>query len=405
MYAALILCAVLVLTQAKLWRDDGRCGEGYNNDNGQPAQCHPNDPTGHYGRCCSTHNWCGDTEAHCNGGTNYGTWRTDFKCGANNPLDNGAASECRTFDAAGVYGPCCSSHGWCGGDDSYCKCSGCSDSRDNYVASHDTSKSDRLVIEKIECKRVATGIDNFAKAGAAAVGAFIAAGATLAAGATTVVVTGGAGATAVVPVTATAVASAAASGASGGYAAINFMDGPTSGTDHLVVNVNGRKVFPSHHTYKSMTPGDVIHQEISVDFNTGCEIQLIEYDQYSDNDSMGKLRVDSNANDKTNKGANYRIEQALVSSETEGSLYYVTYRVERGVGSVGHQWAMCGTATCKECSDNCDNTSNYGLDRDGDLEDLRDCPYPMEHRSYKHYPQHWPLDDVYLRVCSTPGAK
>ena len=30
------------------------------------------------------------------------------------------------------------------------------------------------MIEKIECKRVATGIDNFAKAGAAAVGGFIA---------------------------------------------------------------------------------------------------------------------------------------------------------------------------------------------------------------------------------------
>ena len=53
---------------------------------------------GHLGRCCSAHGWCGDSDTHCNGGTNYGTWRTDFKCGASNPLDNGEASECKTFD-------------------------------------------------------------------------------------------------------------------------------------------------------------------------------------------------------------------------------------------------------------------------------------------------------------------
>ena len=48
------------------------------------------------------------------------------------------------------------------------------------------------------------------------------------------------------------------------------------------------------------------YPDVSVDFNTGCEIQLMEYDSWSNHDSMGALRVDSDANDKTNPGENYR---------------------------------------------------------------------------------------------------
>jgi len=54
----------------KLWRDDRRCGTGWNLDDGAtPAQCNPSpsDPsiTDGDGPCCSNMGWCGNSEAHC----------------------------------------------------------------------------------------------------------------------------------------------------------------------------------------------------------------------------------------------------------------------------------------------------------------------------------------------------
>lgn len=264
-------------------------------------------------------------------------------------------------------------------------------------------EADKLVIEKIECKRVATGIDNWSKAGIAAVGGFIAGGAVMLIGGTTVVATGGA-AVGTIPVTLGAVAGAAASGSSAAVAALTFMDGPTSGQDDLIVNVNGKKVIPSSGNYKAMEAGDIIYPEVSVDFDKGCEIQLIEWDSWSDDDDMGSIRVNSDANDKTAKGKNYRVEAALMMSVEEGSVYLVTYRVEKVSSPKVSKWALCGTNACKDCpKSNCDGTNNDGLDRDGDKEDLRACPYPMVTSGWKEYPQYWPFDDVYLRICKHPS--
>ena len=52
-------------------------------------------------------------------------------------------------------------------------------------------------------------------------------------------------------------------------AALTFMDGPTSGQDDLIVNVNGKKVIPSSGNYKAMEAGDIIYPEVSVDFDKG----------------------------------------------------------------------------------------------------------------------------------------
>merc|ERR1711868_310696 len=51
------------------WRPDLRCGKKFPLPNGKPAQCNPN---GRY-YCCSPHNWCGKTSAHCSckGCVNY----------------------------------------------------------------------------------------------------------------------------------------------------------------------------------------------------------------------------------------------------------------------------------------------------------------------------------------------
>ncbi|XP_078603915.1 uncharacterized protein LOC144877744 [Branchiostoma floridae x Branchiostoma japonicum] len=45
----------------KKWREDGRCGQWFPAEDGNPAEC---DPAGDYA-CCSEFTWCGKTAAHC----------------------------------------------------------------------------------------------------------------------------------------------------------------------------------------------------------------------------------------------------------------------------------------------------------------------------------------------------
>ena len=54
-------------------------------------------------------------------------WRSDGRCGLNNPLDDGRPGQCDPNANANEKGPCCSSLGWCGNSDAHCKCAGCQD--------------------------------------------------------------------------------------------------------------------------------------------------------------------------------------------------------------------------------------------------------------------------------------
>jgi len=56
---------VKISKQGKLWRSDGRCGKGFNNDMGTPGQCNPEASANQEGPCCSSVNWCGNSDAHC----------------------------------------------------------------------------------------------------------------------------------------------------------------------------------------------------------------------------------------------------------------------------------------------------------------------------------------------------
>ena len=124
----------------QMWRNDGKCGDGYSLPNGSAAQC---DPDGE-NRCCSNGYWngeCGNTTKHCScrDCTDYnmiykdwreseGTqmWRYDGKCGENFPLPNGIAAQC---DPDGEN-PCCSDRYWngeCGNTTEQCSCSSCTD--------------------------------------------------------------------------------------------------------------------------------------------------------------------------------------------------------------------------------------------------------------------------------------
>merc|ERR1712117_99717 len=122
------------------FRDDGRCGSEFPLDDGTPAGC---DPNSEY-FCCSAHGYCGGTGEHCTCDTcvNYrpagfsggaggsslsisGRVRSDRRCGAEFPLEDGSPSEC---DGA-TDNHCCSNWGYCGPGADHCECPTCVDYR------------------------------------------------------------------------------------------------------------------------------------------------------------------------------------------------------------------------------------------------------------------------------------
>jgi len=116
-------------------RSDRRCGSEFPLDDGAPSECNGASEN----PCCSKFGYCGPGPAHCScpGCVDYrgdlakvvslvvGKVRTDRRCGAGFPLDDGEPSEC---DGSSDK-PCCSKWGYCGPGDDYCGCDECVDYR------------------------------------------------------------------------------------------------------------------------------------------------------------------------------------------------------------------------------------------------------------------------------------
>jgi len=119
-------------------RDDGRCGPEFPLEDGSPAAC---DPDSTY-FCCSAHGYCGGTGEHCSCETcvNYkpsgggggggpltisGAVRSDRRCGAEFPLEDGTPSGCD----GSSENHCCSKWGYCGPGADHCECPSCVDFR------------------------------------------------------------------------------------------------------------------------------------------------------------------------------------------------------------------------------------------------------------------------------------
>ncbi|KAJ8039921.1 Lectin-B [Holothuria leucospilota] len=109
------------------YRSDLRCGGSFIAPNGEVAEC---DPVGD-NPCCSSHNWCGNTAAHCDcvGCTDYRVtcqkFRSDLRCGGDYLAANGEVAQC---NPDGEY-PCCSPWNWCGITADHCDCADCADYR------------------------------------------------------------------------------------------------------------------------------------------------------------------------------------------------------------------------------------------------------------------------------------
>jgi len=259
--------------------------------------------------------------------------------------------------------------------------------------------ADTIIIESVTCQRVATGIDNWVKVGARALGALWEAREPLQeiAGA---VASGNVPAVGKLPLTAKEIYSKAKAGWDKGKKAMAFIDSTTSGTDDLIINISGEQVWPTS-GHGSINGGDTITPDITFDFDGKCRIQFIEYDSGSDNDNLGFIDIE----DDVSPGKDYRVEDAILFNEEEGDLYKVTYRVERNDRKGEAKWLLCGTAACRKCGSNCCKTdSNKGLDRDGDEEEVRTCPPGFSDRGWITYDLWWPADDVYLRICGNSAA-
>jgi len=227
----------------------------------------------------------------------------------------------------------------------------------------------------------------------------VAAGATITAGGTAVVVSGGTAATVAVPASYAAIATAAAGGAAKADWVLQQLDKKYSGTDHLIVQVDGKQVVPSSGTYRNIEGGETLYTAIQVSFRGSARISIIEYDWGSDNDDLGGLDVTG--------GWTHHNDRAVIRARhaEDGSIYFVSYSVQAGKGDPNAVvwWMMCGTNQCKACkSPKCWRDSKGSLDRDKDKGDLKRCPPGFRHHSWKKYDQIWPAADVYLNVCQRP---
>ena len=152
---------VLVSGQSHRWRDDGKCGPGNLAPDGKDADCEHIPP---FPTCCQRSGHCG---WDCDGSkswktskwkhnlilsftvlvltssvegqnqaapsvpvrttpkpvfTSNGRYRSDGRCGAANPLEDGVTpAEC---DPNSEFW-CCSEHGYCGGTQEHCYCDTC----------------------------------------------------------------------------------------------------------------------------------------------------------------------------------------------------------------------------------------------------------------------------------------
>ena len=91
-----------------------------------------------------------------------------------------------------------------------------------------------------------------------------------------------------VPLTAGMVAAAASKGWGGAQTALTFIDNLTSGTDDLIISINGHQVWPEGGGHGAISAGETIYPNVKFDFDGNCRIRFIEFDT-GDNDDLGTI--------------------------------------------------------------------------------------------------------------------
>ena len=263
--------------------------------------------------------------------------------------------------------------------------------------------SDRLIIEKITCKKTATGVSSIAKTGAKALGAIVGGGKVAAKHGVVAAASGVQKSVEDMPTTAADIAQSAANGSKSGLEALKFMDENFSGSDDLFVNIDGKKVFPKGTNYYGINAGESINPNIDFSFEGGCTIQFIEHDRVGAHDNLGTIVINTAPYDKKNPGKDFRVDNAILMSFIERSIYFVDYRVERNKGlEVGEQWQVCGTDMCRRCAERwCAGSHDvlHGINmfRNKPHSNSNGCRFPSIHRDLIVIKD----PDWYLQICST----
>ena len=270
--------------------------------------------------------------------------------------------------------------------------------------------SDRLIIEKITCKKTATGVSSIAKTGAKALGAIVGGGKVAAKHGVVAAASGVQKSVEDMPTTAADIAQSAANGSKSGLEALKFMDENFSGSDDLFVNIDGKKVFPKGTNYYGINAGESINPNIDFSFEGGCTIQFIEHDRVGAHDNLGTIVINTAPYDKKNPGKDFRVDGAILMSPIEGSIYLVDYRVERNKGlEVGEQWQVCGTDMCRRCAERwCAGSHDvlHGINMYRYKPNSHGCRFPSIRRTSievdnKKNSSSSDDPDWYLQICST----
>ena len=172
---------------------------------------------------------------------------------------------------------------------------------------------------------------------------------------------------------------------------------------------NHRSTWPNG-LWQYISPGETVYPNIEHFFEKRTTVRVVEfrndqgyYEEYSLSSVMripkilGTLMIE-------NESKNFTKRQACLEDDRKIKLY-MTYTVEHNVTDVSLRKSMlCGTTKCKYCDVNfgkypCQNTNIFGLDRDKDQSDIRNCPPGYVHVEFKKYPQ---INNqaLYLRLCN-----
>ena len=269
------------------------------------------------------------------------------------------------------------------------------------TTSHAFEQTNLLIIESIQSVKASGKIDSSSRQGFRSLGNLLSKGASISSSGAVVIKKD---TIATVPLNLAAIEQAASIGLKDAVTALRFMKTKFNGQDDLIVNVNGQKIVPSKGKFQKMRTGQVIKPGIPVSFKKSVTISFIEYDTGTSNDALGHITINSDAFDQVQKGISYRVKDAIVlgPKAKDGSLYYVTYRVERGKGYASKvvNYLLCGMNACMECSDSTCKIKNKGnLIGNKDKGKLRQCLSGFKHLRWQKHKHLWPTTDNYLKVC------
>ena len=249
--------------------------------------------------------------------------------------------------------------------------------------------SDRLIVEKITCKKPATDYD------AIQIGYLLFL--------YDLVIIKEGKAPKDTPVTVADITQAAADGNYEGIEALRLLNETYSQSDNLFVNIDGNKVFPKDTDYVGIEAGESVNPIIDYSFEGGCTMQFIKHGLSSSHVSLGSIVINTAPYDKKNPGKDFRVDNAILMSFIEGSIYYVDYRVERNKGlEVGEQWQVCGIDMCRRCAERwCAGSHDvlHGINmfRNKPHSNSNGCRFPSIHRDLIVIKD----PDWYLQICST----